>query len=159
MAVRQEARVRRWESTLQALWIGVGLQVVSILLPLLDLWFFGSVESHVEGAYPEWDQNEVALERNAIVIGLVIVGVLGLAGWLVAIWAAKRDRAVRATVTTLFALGMSTLTATAGMGGEAYDQIVPLWLGITLLVIAALPGVTAVLSVWFREHDEQRPTT
>lgn len=140
----------RWRSTEQALWIGVGVQVLCILLPLLDLWLIGSVERHVESTYPEWGSGEVMPERNAIVIGLAVIGVLGLGGWLVSIWMARRDRAVRATVTTMFVLGMLTLTTAAGMGGEAYDQIVPLWLSSTLLVLLALPGVTAVLAVWFR---------
>lgn len=152
MAVQDEVRTSRWRSTAQALQIGVGLQVVCLLLPLLDLWVFGSVEGHVEAAYPEWDASEVAKDRNAIVIGLLIVGVLGLAGWLASLWAAKRDRGVRATVTTLFVLGMTTLATIAGAGGDPYDQYVPLWLGSTTLILLALPGITAVLAVWFRER-------
>ncbi|RIQ22314.1 hypothetical protein [Jiangella rhizosphaerae] len=153
MAVRNERRTSRWQSTVQALQLGVGLQVVCLALPLLDLWFFGSIEGHVEAAYPEWDASEVALDRNAIVIALLVVGVLGLAGWLAALWAAKRGRAVCATVTTLFVLGMTTVAAVAGAGGDPYDQYVPLWLGSTILVLLALPGITAVLAVWFRGRD------
>jgi hypothetical protein len=152
MLTQSETRVSRWPSTVQALRLGVGAQIACLALPLLDLWFFGSVERNVEAAYPRWDASEVALDRNAIVIALVVVGALGLAGWLGALWAAKRDRRVRATVTTLFVLGISTLAAVAGAGGDPYDQYVPLWLGSTILVLLALPGVTAVLAVWFRER-------
>lgn len=152
MAVRNEARTSRWRSTEQALQLGVGLQVLCLLLPLLDLWVFGSIERHVEAAYPEWDAGEVAMDRNAIVIGLLVTGVLGLAGWLVSLRAARRDRGVRATVTTLFLLGLTTLATVAGTGSDPYDQYVPLWLGGTILVLLALPGITAVLAVWFRER-------
>lgn len=34
-------RENRWTNVMQALWIGVGLQLVCIALPLLDLWVFG----------------------------------------------------------------------------------------------------------------------
>ncbi len=152
MAVQNGLRTSRWQSTVRALRFGVGLQVVCLLLPLLDLWVFGSVERHVEAAYPEWDAGEVAMDRNAIVIGLLIVGVLGLAGWLLSLWAAKRDRGVRATVTTLFVLGMSALGAVAGAGGDPYNQYVPWWLGSTILVLLALPGSAAVLAAWFRDR-------
>ncbi|SEF16773.1 hypothetical protein [Jiangella alba] len=152
MSVGNEVRTSRWRSTVQALQIGVGLQVVCLLLPLLDLWVFGSVEGNVESAYPQWDASEVTKDRNAIVVALLIVGVLGLAGWLVSLWAVRRDRAVRATVTTMFVLGMSTLATIAGAGGDPYEQYVPLWLGSTILVLLALPGLTAVLAVWFRER-------
>ncbi|HEY8474255.1 MAG TPA: hypothetical protein VIL37_16685 [Natronosporangium sp.] len=133
--------------------IGAGLQAVCIALPLLDLWVFGSVERHVQRAYPEWGPDEVALDRNAIVIYLAIVGVLGLAAWLGTIWAAKRDWRVRGTVTTLFVAGMGLLGINAGLGGDAYDQIVPPWLGLTLLVIPALPGVTALVAAWAGRHQ------
>lgn len=152
MTVQEDVRTSRWQSTSQALRIGVGLQVVCLALPLLDLWVFGSIERHVEAAYPQWDASEVAKDRNAIVVALLIVGVLGLASWLVSLWAARRDRGVRATVTTFFVLGLSTLAAIAGAGGDPYDQYVPLWLGSTILVLLALPGLAAVLAAWFRER-------
>lgn len=153
MAVRNEVRTSRWQNTARALWIGTGLQVVCLLLPLLDLWVFGSVENHVEAAYPGWDASEVAKDRDAIVVAVLIVGVLGLVGWLLALWAVRRDRAVRATVTTLFALGLTTLATIAGAGGDPYDQYVPLWLGSTILVLLAVPGGAAVLAAWFRDRD------
>jgi hypothetical protein len=135
---------------MQALWIGVGLQLVCIALPLLDLWVFGSIARNVESAYPEWGADDVRLDRNAIVVYLVVVGVLGLVGWLGALWCAKRERWVRASVTTLFVLGMSVLAIDAGASGEAYDRIVPLWLGSALLVIPLFPGVTALLAAWVK---------
>lgn len=152
MTVHSETRTSRRHRTVQALRAGLVLQVVCLALPLLDLWFFGTIEENVEAAYPGWSASDVALDRNAIVIALAIVGVLGLAGWLVALWAAKRGRHVRATVTTLFALGLVTLAGVAGAGGEPYAQYVPLWLGGTILVVLALPGATAVLAA-FRERD------
>jgi hypothetical protein len=150
MNVQNETRSGRWQSVVQASQIGAGLQLVCIVLPLLDLWIFGSIERHVAAAYPDWGPAEVAGDRNAIVIYLVAVGAVGLLGWLVTIWTARRGRGVRATVTTLFVLGMITLITTAGISGGAYDQVVPLWLGLTLLFVLVLPGVTALVAAWSR---------
>lgn len=150
MDVRNKARPGNRQYVVQASQIGAGLQVVCIVLPLLDLWIFGSVERNVETAYPAWGPGEIAGDRNAIVVYLVTVGVLGLLGWLATLWAAQRGRGVRTIVTTLFALGMTTLIITAGVGGEAYEQIVPLWLGLTLLFIPVLPGIAALLAAWSR---------
>jgi hypothetical protein len=138
----------RWWNTWQAVQIGAGLQVVSIVLPLLDLWAFGSIEGHVRRTYPQWDTSEVARDRNAIVAYLVLIGVLGLAGWVSALVAIKRDRRVRAVVTALFAVGMSLLILDAGFSGDAYDLVLPLWLGMTLLTLPAMPGLAAVVAVW-----------
>ncbi|MEE2057792.1 hypothetical protein [Rhodococcus artemisiae] len=151
MSTMTEVRTEnRWTNVMQALWTGVGLQVVCIVLPLLDLWVFGSIGRNVESAYPEWGAGDVQLDRNAIVAYLVAVGGLGLAGWLGALWCAKRDRWVRASVTTLFIIGMSVLAFDAGVSGEAYDRIVPLWLGSALLIIPLFPGVTALLAAWVK---------
>lgn len=139
---RSHARLR------QALWIGAGLQAVCLALVLLDLWVFGTVQEHVEEAYPAWRPDQVHADRNAIIIYLAVVGVLGIAGWLASLWAVARDRSVRAVVTTLFAVGTGIALIDASVGGEAYDQIVPLWLGTTHLVLPLLPGIAALLAVW-----------
>ncbi|MFF8762905.1 hypothetical protein ACF07Q_00215 [Nocardiopsis dassonvillei] len=132
----------------QALRIGAGLQVVCILLPVLDLWLLGSVERHVLAAYPQWDAAEIAAERTAIILYLVIVGATGLLGWLFALAAVRRGWWERGVVTALFTVGMGVLILSAGAEGGAYDRIVPLWLGLTLLCLLALPGVTALVAVW-----------
>ncbi|MFD1717303.1 hypothetical protein [Georgenia deserti] len=142
------AGTRETRQVVQATQIGASLQVVCLLLPLLDLWVLGTVERHVQAAYPQWGPDNVSADRTAIVVALVAVSVLGLACWLVSMWVARRGRGVRATMTTLFILGTLTLLTVAGMGGGAYDQIVPLWLGLTSLVLPVLPGLAAVVAAW-----------
>ncbi|WP_370614371.1 hypothetical protein [Mumia sp. Pv 4-285] len=133
-----------------AAYAGLVLQLVVTALPLLDLAFFGTVENHVRAAYPDWPTSDVAADRNAIIWTLVGVGVLGTVGWLVAAWAAARGRAVRPVVTTLFVLGTGTYLSLATLGGEAYDTIVPLWLGMTSLVLTGLAGLTTTVAAWRR---------
>ncbi|WP_201294697.1 MULTISPECIES: hypothetical protein [unclassified Nocardiopsis] len=73
MDVQNKTRTGRWQSVVQAAQIDAGLQLVCIVLPLLDLWIFGSIERHVAAAYPDWGSAEIAGDRNAIVIYLVTV--------------------------------------------------------------------------------------
>lgn len=156
MTVHTEIRTtKRRPNLVQALTLGACLQILCIALPLLDVWMIGSIEQHVQNAYPEWGPDNVNLDRNAIAGYLVIVGVLGLAGWLGALWSAKKDVAVRAVVTTLFVIGTCVLLFDVGYAGEHYDPIVPLWLGVTLLVIPLLPGITAVMAAWVLPPTER----
>ena len=138
----------RWTGVVQSARIGAATQVICMALPLLDLWLFGSVRRHVASAYPDWTAGDIDLDRNAIVGYLVGFGILALAGWLVTIWVAKRGRGVRGTVTALFIAGTLMGLVNAGTGADAYAQIVPLWLGVTLLVLPLLPGATATLAAW-----------
>ncbi|ACQ82135.1 hypothetical protein Bcav_3893 [Beutenbergia cavernae DSM 12333] len=140
----------RRRRVVQAVQVGLVMQLICLALPLLDLWVFGSVERHVRAAYPDWPSADVMADRNAILGGLVAVSLLGLLGWCGAWWSARSGRGVRAVATTLFAVGVTVLLSVAGLSGGAYDQVVPLWLGITSLVLPALPGLTAVLAAWSR---------
>lgn len=130
--------------------IGAVVQGALALLPVLDLWVIGSIERHVRTAYPDWGSAEVNADTTAIVIGMVIVGIVGVAGWLVALMAARRRGSARRTVTILFVVGMTVLAVVAGLGGAEYDQIVPLWMGATTLAVSAVTGATAVLAAWWR---------
>jgi hypothetical protein len=149
-AEKHERRDGRGGNLTQALRIGAGSQVVCILLPLLDLWLFGSVERHVRAAHPHWDAVGTAADQTAIILYLVILGAAGLSGWLLALAAVRRGWRERGVVTALFTVGVGVLVLSAGAEGGAYDRIVPLWLGLTLLCLPALPGITALVAVWHR---------
>lgn len=138
-------------SLTQALLIGAVVQAALISLPLLDLWIFGSTERHVQAAYPGWGPAEVGADTMAIVVGMAIVGVAGVSGWLFALLAVRRDRRTRAVVTTLFIAGLTVLAFVAGYGAGPYDQIVPLWMGMTTLGVSAITGATALLAAWWRK--------
>lgn len=133
-------------SVRRALWTGLGLQLLVIVLPVLDGLLFGSVEAQVARTYPDWGTDLVAADRIAIVGTLVVVGLLGLVGWAVALWV-TRNGGGRATVPVLFAIGALTAVTVATAGGEPYDRFVPLWLGLTGL-LPSLAGVAAVVAVW-----------
>ncbi|WP_262852860.1 hypothetical protein [Mumia quercus] len=145
----RRAPARRHRQVRDAAFLGLALQVLVTALPVLDLAFFGTLDAHVREAYPAWPDSEVAADRNAIAWGLVIIGVLGTAGWLLTALVASRGRAVRAVVTTLFVTGTCVTLYAATLSGDAYDLVVPLWLGIPTVALPLLAGVTATLAAWW----------
>jgi hypothetical protein len=73
---------------------------------------------------------------------------LGVVGWVLALWVARRpERTARWTTTTLLGLGAMVALTNLSMGGEAYGRIVPTPYAIAWLV-PVLIGVVAVLQVW-----------
>lgn len=134
----------------RALLIGAAAQVLLVGLPLLDLLVFGTVRRHVQAAYPHWGSANVSADTTAIVVGMMIIGVLGVGGWLAALLITRRGRWTRAVVTSMFAVGVLALARLAGYADGPYHPIVPLWLGTATLAVAGAAGVTATVAAWRR---------
>lgn len=131
-----------------ALWIGASLQFAAVLLPLIDLWFIGSIKGHVRDTYPQWGTELIDGDTRAIAFALVGIGLLGVVGWIGTALYAARGRKVRAAVTTMFVLGMGTLLIVATMGGGDYDVIVPPWIGVILVCLPLWPAISALVHAW-----------
>lgn len=130
------------------MWVGLLLTAVAAMAPLIDIALTDSVAQHVREAYPGWGRGTVSTERNAIVGWLVITGLMGVAGWLLAIRGASggSHRTRRLAVTMLLlgaALALLNLTA----AGEQYDVIVPTTFG-ALTATPVAEGVVAVGQLW-----------
>lgn len=138
----------RTRSVQRSLWAGALVQTLCLVLPVLDVIAFGTIARHVQATYPHWSDAEVTLDRNAIVVGLAIVGVLGVVSWIVAALITRRGRFLRSTVTTMFLVGLLTATTVAGTGGGPYERFVPLWLGVTLLIAPLIPSIIALVTAW-----------
>ncbi|MFG1947069.1 hypothetical protein [Nonomuraea sp. NPDC048826] len=133
---------------LGALKAGLGLTVLATAVPLIDLVTLDSLTGHVRAAYPQWSADLVAMDRDAIVIALTVIGALGVAGWLVAIRAvAAGARWARVVTTVLFALGAVIALTTLSLSGGAYENVVPYLYG-TLGALPVAAGAVAVARVW-----------
>jgi hypothetical protein len=131
-------------------WLLAGALTTAALTvaPVIDMQTGDSIAAHVRDAYPQWSASNVDADRTAIGIYLVSVGALGVVGWVLALWVARRpERTARWTTTTLLGLGAAVALTNLSMGGEAYDRIVPTPYAIAWLV-PVLIGVVAVLQVW-----------
>ncbi|MEV0800135.1 hypothetical protein AB0I34_20755 [Kribbella sp. NPDC050281] len=136
-----------------ALYAGLLLTVLATLAPLIDIVTIDVIADHVRAAYPAWPQKSVLADRNAIAIYLAAVGVLGLVGWLYAIWGVARGkRRVRAVSTVQFVLGATIQLIGLSVGGEAYTTIVPPLHGI-IGALPSLAGLVAVVGLWRRRRD------
>ncbi|GAB3564335.1 hypothetical protein [Spelaeicoccus albus] len=130
----------------RALQIGLALGVIAAAAPVFDLFVTASIESHVRSAYEGWSAGTVAMDRNAITGYLVVIGILGIVGWVGALWALRTRIAFPVSV-TLFVVGTVLALVTASSSGGAYDTIVPVQFG-TLALLPSVPGLAAVVVLW-----------
>ncbi|GAB3829276.1 hypothetical protein [Kribbella italica] len=134
----------------KALLAGLVLTVLATAAPLVNLMTVDSIGDHVRSAYPDWSAADVSKDRTAITAYLVVVGVLGLVGWLTTLAGVSRGkRWTRWVGTTLFAVGATVALIDVSVGGEAYKTIVPPFHG-TLGLLPALAGLVAVVALWRR---------
>lgn len=133
---------------LPAMYAGVSLTAAATLLPLVDLVTVDSLATHVREAYPHWPTTTVNGDRNAIVVYLTVVGLVGIAGWL---WAIRsvltRKQTARRTTTLMFSLGVTVALFDLTFTGGEYDRVLPALYG-TIGLLPSLAGLVAVLSVW-----------
>ncbi len=141
-------RVRARHPAVRTLWAGLGLTVLATVAPFLDLVTTGTVEDHVRDAYPHWSDDLVHQDMTAIVVGLAVIGLLGIVGWLTSIRATARGRGwARGLSATLWALGTATALYAVSAPAEPYDRMVPIGLGV-LLLLPCVAGLWAVVQLW-----------
>lgn len=133
---------------LRALYAGLVLTTLVSLAPLIDLATVDSIGDHVRAAYPDWSSDLVRTDRNAIVGYFAVANALGIPLWL---WtshlAATGHRRTRAVATWCFAAGACLAITNLGMGGAAYDTVVPVAYGLLGLAPVAA-GLAALVPLW-----------
>jgi len=135
----------RRRAVLPTLWLGAGLTLLSGAAPLVDLALTGTIAAHVRDAYPGWDAATVSMDTTAIAAWLVGTAVLGLVGWAVAIRATATGRRwARPLSASLLAAGVVVAAMNLGLGGDAYDVIVPTGFGL-LSLLPTVAGAVAVV--------------
>lgn len=131
-----------------AMYAGLALTAAATLVPLIDMVTVDSLTDHVRAAYPYWPAALVTGDRNAIVIYLCVIGLLGIVGWLWAIrTVAKHKRTARRVTTVGFVLGTGVALFDLTFSGGEYDRVLPPLYGIIGL-LPSLAGLVTVLWVW-----------
>lgn len=142
-------------STRTLLTTGLGLTALGALLPVIDMATVDTVGEHVRAVYPQWSAAMIAADRNAIVIYLGIVGLVGIACWLWAIRVANR-RSARAARTSLLAVGATIALTNRTFSGGAYGRVVPIGYGL-LGLLPVVAGVAATVRAWKRGPNAVAP--
>ncbi|WP_433354626.1 hypothetical protein ACQP25_13410 [Microtetraspora malaysiensis] len=132
------------------MYAGLALTVIAAVAPFIDVATVDSITDHVRGAYPDWPADLVAGDRNAIIVYLSVVTLLGVVGWLWTIWAvAKRKRWSRVATTVMFVLGACHALSCLAFSGGQYANVVPYPYG-ALASLPVLAGLGVVIALWLR---------
>lgn len=131
---------------MSALRLGLLASGVVAVAALLDQVVFGSLKDHVRDVYAPY---RVSWEgANALLfVSLLVLGVAGMAGWLVTSRVAARGaRGAAPLGTVLFLLGLGV--AVTLVSAQEYGHVlVPAWLGLLNLLPSAV-GVVATVQLW-----------
>ncbi len=136
---------------LGALYAGLGLTVVALLVPYIDHATANVLASHLRDGYPTYTQPRIDAAVTAYLIYLSAVGVLGIVSWLGAIWAVKTGkRWARGSATVLFALGtgiaLTDLLIRDTSGAAGLPPLLS-WAG----VLPCLAGLLAIAQLWRKQ--------
>lgn len=145
---REPALPRSARRAVAAMYTGLGLTIVAMLVPIIDQ-VSGDLSRHLHEVYAGYNVDVPA--ASAVLAYLVTIGALGILAWLWAVWAVtKQKRWARAAATALFVLasGLAVVNLTA----QEYGQVVlPPQVGLAGL-LPCLAGLAAVTLLWMRER-------
>jgi hypothetical protein len=132
----------------RTMYVGMALTALLMLAPIVDVLTADTISSHVRGAYPHWPDRKVHEDRDAIAAWLALIGLLGLGVWYWAIRSVRRHSGrLRLVVTTAFSLGVIAVLINLSVGGDGYQQVVPLLYRLLWLAPLAA-GLLAVVRAW-----------
>lgn len=133
-----------------ALYAGLILAVGATLAPYVDRAAGNVLADHVRDGYPTYSAARVDTAVTTWLAILTSVGILGIACWIVTLWAARTGKSwTRPAAVLAFALGTAVALAallTKDTSGEV--GLAPLlgWIGL----LPSVAGLVAVVQLWRR---------
>jgi hypothetical protein len=139
---------------LRTMYAGLVLTVVATVAAYVDRYTTHALAHHVRHGYPAYSTERVDSAVSDWLAVLTVVGVLGVAGWTVSIWAVRRGaRATRLSASVLLVAGLAlalTCLLTKDTSGEV--GLAPA-LGV-LGLLPSLAGTAAVGLLWRGSRTE-----
>jgi len=133
---------------MRALYAGLGLTVIAIIVPYVDHATGNVLAGHIRAGFPGYAQPRIDSAVTTYLVYLSLVGVLGMAGWLATIWAVRAGkRWARGAGTTLFVLGTGIALMDLLLRDTSGDTGLPALLGWAGL-LPCVAGVLAVTLLW-----------
>ena len=131
-------------TAIRALVAGLALTLLALLAPVVDTLTTGLLTAHLDDVYA--GTGVAPPSASALVTYLVVVGLLGIAGWLATLRLVRRDRrGARPLAITLLLAG--TVLAATNLAVTEYDRtVLPPWLGL-LGLLPSVAGLVAVVAL------------
>lgn len=133
-----------------AMYAGLALTIAATVVLYVDHATANTLAGHIQAGYPAYSAARVDAAASVYLVYLTVLGALGVACWVAAIWAVRSGlRFARAATTSVFAAGTAValfdllVTDTSGDTG-----LPPLLGGAGLLPCVA--GLVAVVLQWRR---------
>lgn len=140
----------RARSAIRAMYAGLGLTVVALIVPYIDHATADELTDHIRAGYPTYSQARIDSAVTTYLIYLSVVGALGTISWLSTIWAVKAAKGwARGAATAMFALGTGIALTDLLIRDTSGDTGLPPLLGWAG-VLPCLAGVFAVTQLWRR---------
>ncbi|WP_433353312.1 hypothetical protein ACQP25_08275 [Microtetraspora malaysiensis] len=141
-------KTRRKQSAVGAMYAGLGLTVVAMIVPWIDRATGNVLAGHIRAGYPSYSQERIDTAAMTWLVCLSVVGALGIICWFFAIWAVRAGkRWGRSVATLVFALGVSIALFTLLVRDNSGDTGLPPLLGWVEMV-PSLAGLLAVVLLW-----------
>jgi len=145
-----KASVKHEQSAIAAMYAGLALTVVTLIVPYIDHATANVLADHIRAGYPTYSQARIDTAVTTYLVYLSIIGMLGVVCWL------RTIRAVNAG--KRWARGATTATFVLATGIALFDLLVKDTSGDTGLpallgwigMLPCLAGFLAVTLLWKR---------
>jgi hypothetical protein len=139
---------RYTRSAIVAMYAGLALTLVAMLVLYADHATANVLASHIQAGYPRYGQARIGTAVTTYLIYLSALGALGILSWLCTIWAAStRKLWARWVATGLFAFGTSIALFNLLVKDTSGDAGLPPLLG-WVGMLPCLAGLLAVILLW-----------
>jgi hypothetical protein len=145
---RRRGSLDRNRSVRAALYLGLTATVVATITPYLDQATSRTLAHHIQVGYPSYARARIATAVTTYEVILTVIGVLGVASWIIVIRAVARGmRWAAPLATAVFMLGLGialTSLLLKDTSGDTGLSALLGWIG----VLPCLPGLLAVTLLW-----------
>jgi hypothetical protein len=147
---------RHERSAIGAMYAGLGLTVITTIVPYLDHVTGNMLADHIRAGYPTYPQQRIDTAAMTWLVYLSVVGVLGIVFWSWAIWATRAGKWwIRGYATVMLALGAGIALFNLFVRDTSRDTGLPPLLG-WVGILPSLAGLVGVTLLWRRSRPKTR---
>ncbi|WP_432972006.1 hypothetical protein [Dactylosporangium sp. CA-233914] len=145
-------KTRHGRSAIGAMYAGLGLTVVAMIVPYVDRATGNVLAGHIRAGYPAYTPQRVDAAMMTYLVYLSVLGALGIVCWFWTIRAVRTSkRWTRGVATLLLALGVSIALFNLLVRDTSGDTGLPPLLG-WVGMLPCLAGLLAVTLLWKRSQ-------